>query len=269
MATKEEIQSMVQQQGHTLTKEEVTQQLIDMQKSRITLLEGNISSILNLSALVITSLALLGGIIVWLVRRSFLSKLELVEAQLVEMKGIKDKTISKVESARELNNNLNLAIREAQDLHISLNKSKSDFDDKAKKIDRLWKYADFIELKGSRIEIIRAFEREVIKSKRLISGLEFLLKGNLPNYIEAHERATEIFGENVSVADPNETILEKLSFYKECLEDTENDFWEEAEIDLEWENYEDRETLEDPLYDIFKDWEGYFKRIKKFNDFIK
>ncbi|MCM3716056.1 hypothetical protein M3202_18550 [Alkalihalobacillus oceani] len=131
---------MVQQQEHTLTKEEVTQQLIDTQKLRIAMLEGNISALLSLLAVIIAVLTLFGGIFVWVSRRAFSSKVEEVEKRLDEMKQLKNEAITKIETVRELSSNLNVAIREAEDLQISLNKSKSAFNEETERMDQLRKY---------------------------------------------------------------------------------------------------------------------------------
>ncbi|WP_373233163.1 hypothetical protein [Cohnella sp.] len=270
MATKEELQAMVQQQGHTLTKEEITQQLIDTQKSRIAMLEGNINALLSLLAVIVAVLTLFGGIFVWVSRRAFSSKLEEVEKRLDEMKQLKNEAITKMETVRELSSNLNVAIREAQDLQISLNKSKTAFDEETERIDQLGKYVNFLELKASRSEIIRTFENDVNQSIRLISDLEYWLEGTLPNYGYALVKVTEVFGENVTKEGSDETIQEKLSYNTKSLKEIEDSFWKQAARRLEWEDYADKDTDEfiDPLNDSFEEWKSTYKDIKKVHGII-
>lgn len=133
IVSKNEIQEMIQNQEENPRLEEITQQLIDTQKSRIAILEGNISALLTLLGVIVAVLTLFGGIFVWVSRNAFSSKVEEVEKQVREMKKLKDETTTKIEAVRELSSNLNVAIREAQDLHISLNKSQSTFNDETKR----------------------------------------------------------------------------------------------------------------------------------------
>lgn len=270
MATKDELQVMLQQQGHTLTKEEITQQLIDTQKSRITMLEGNISALLSLLAVIVAVLTLFGGIFVWVSRRAFSSKVEEVEKRLDEMKQLKNEAITKIETVRELSSNLNVAIREAEDLQISLNKSKSVFDEETERISQLGKYVEFLELKISRSEIFRIFENDVNQSTRLISELEYWLEGTLPNYGHALVKVTGILGENVTKEGPDETIQEKLSYYIKSLKEIESSFEKHAAIPLEWVDYADKDSEDfiDPLNDTLEEWENSFKYIKKVHGII-
>ncbi|MGD6831856.1 hypothetical protein ACQCT5_06810 [Sutcliffiella halmapala] len=270
MVTKDELQVMVQQQGNTLTKEEIIQQLIDTQKSRIAMLEGNISALLSLLAVIVAVLTLFGGIFVWVSRRAFSSKVEEVEKRLDEMKQLKNEAITKMETVRELSSNLNVAIREVQDLQISLNKSKSAFDEETERINLLGKYVEFLELKVSRSEIFRTFENDVNQSTRLISELEYWLEGTLPNYGHALVKVTEVLGKNVTKEGPDETIQEKLCYYTKSLKEIESSFRKQAVIPLEWVDYVDKDTEDftDPLNDTFKEWENSYKYIKKVHGII-
>ncbi|MGG3805337.1 hypothetical protein [Metabacillus fastidiosus] len=270
MATKDELRVMLQQQGDNLTKEEITQQLIDNQKSRIEILEGNISSLLSLLAIIVAVLTLFGGIFVWISRRAFSSKVGEVETKLNEMKQLKNEAITKMETVRELNVNLNLAIREAQDLQINLNKSRSAFEEETERINQLGKYIEFLELKVSRPEHIRTFDNNVNQSKSLISKLEYWLEGTLPNYEYALLKVTEVLGQNVIKEGPDETIQDKLSYYTESLKEKESSFREEAERPLKWEDYvdKDREDFIDPLNDIIIDWEKSYDYIKEVHGII-
>lgn len=268
MATKEELQTMVQQPGNTLTKEEITQQLIDTQKTRIAILEGNINALLSLLAVIVAVLTLFGGIFVYVSKKTFSSKVEEVEIRINEMKRLHIEALTKIDTVRELNSNLNVAIREAQDLHISLNKSKSAFDNEAEEINQLWNYVRFIELKASRPEIVRKFDNKVSQSNRLISELENWLEGTLPNYRFALIKVSEVFGKNVIKDEAVETILDKLSYYKESLKKNENDFWKQAAVSLEWEDYEEKGNFIDPLDDSFIDWESTYEDINKVHGII-
>lgn len=270
ITTKEELQVMVQQQGNTLTKEEITQQLIDTQKSRMAMLEGNISALLSLLAVIVAVLTLFGGIFVWVSRRAFSSKVEVVEKRLDEMKQLKNEAITKMETVRELSSNLNVAIREAQDLQISLNKSKSAFDEETERINQLGKYVGFLELKVSRAEIFRTFEDDVNHSISLLSELKYWLEGTLPNYESALLKVTEVLGKMVTKSEPDETILEKLSYYTKSLKEIESVFRVQVAIPLEWVNYADKDTDDfiDPLNDIFETWEESYNCIKKVHGII-
>ncbi|OBY77991.1 hypothetical protein BBG47_18790 [Paenibacillus sp. KS1] len=270
LATKEELQVLVQEQGYTLTKEEITQQLIDTQKSRIAILEGNINALLSLLAVIIAVLTLFCGIFVWVSRRAFSSKVEEVEKRHDEMKQLKNEAITKMETVRELSSYLNVSIREAQDLQISLNKSKSAFYEEIERINQLGQYVNFLELKVTRSEIIRTFVNEVNQSIKLISDLDYWLEGTLPNYGHALIKVTEVFGENVIKEGSDETIQEKLSYCLKSLKEIEDSFWKHAEISLEWEEYADKDTDDfiDPLNDTFEEWESTYKDITKVHGII-
>jgi len=267
LATKEELQSLVQQQGRTLTKEEITQQLIDTQKTRIAMLEGNINALLSLLAVIVAVLTLFGGIFVYVSRRAFSSKVEEVEKRLDEMKQLKSEVISKMETVKELNSNLNVVIREAQDLQISLNKSKITFEEETEGIGQLRKYVGFVELKASRSEIIRTFQSHVNELKRLLSELEYWLEGTLPNYNIALENVTEILG---TVYGPDETIQAKIRYSINSLNVIENAFILQATRPLEWEIYADRDNDDfiDPLTEIIAEWERSYEDIKRVHGVI-
>ncbi|MDH6373750.1 hypothetical protein M2444_005593 [Paenibacillus sp. PastF-3] len=269
MATKEELQTMGQLPGDTLTKEEITQQLIDTQKSRIAILEGNINALLSLLAVIVAGLTLFGGIFVWISKKTFSSKVEEVELRLNQMKQLHNESITKIETVRELNSNLNVAIREAQDLHITLSKSKRAFDEEAEGIKQLRNYVGFLELKASRPEIIRIFENNVNQSNKFIFELVYWLEGTVPLARSVLLKATSVLGENLTKAD--EKIQDKLSFYEKSLKENEDKFWEHAANPLNWEDYEeiDIDDFEDPLNGILNDWEEYNKVIKKLHDIIK
>ncbi|MDH6674926.1 hypothetical protein M2277_005625 [Paenibacillus sp. LBL] len=268
MVTKEGLKEIVEQQGKSLTKEELTQQLIDTQKSRIQLLEGNFNALLSFLAVIIAVITLFGGIFVWISRKTFSSKVDEVENRLDEMKKLKNETVTKMEAVRELSSNLNVAIREAQDLQISLNKSKILFEQETERINLLGKYVEFLELKIARPELIRTFEENRNESKRLISELEYWLAGTLPNYGFALTKVTEVLGENVIKED--ETIQDKLSHYKEVLEEYEATFWKVAATPLEWENYEDEDIKDysDPLQEKSNNWKSVYENIKKVHGII-
>ncbi|MEK4159440.1 MULTISPECIES: hypothetical protein [Paenibacillus] len=268
MVTKEDLQTMVQQPGDTLTKEEITQQLIDTQKTRIAILEGNINALLSLIAVIVAGLTLFGGMFVWISKRTFSSKVEEVETKLIEMKQLNNEALTKVETVRELNSNLNMAIREAQDLHVELYNSKRAFDEATEEIDLLRNYVVFLELKASRSEIFRKFENKVNQYNSLIYELENWLVGTLPNYGDALKKVTKIFGENVIKDGSDETILEKLSYYKESLKENEDDFWKQAAVTLEWIDYEEKDNFIDPLNDSFLDWESTYEDIEKVHSII-
>lgn len=265
MVTKEDLKDIVGQQGKSLTKEELTQQLIDTQKSRIQLLEGNFNALLSLLAVIIAVITLFGGIFVWISRKTFSSKVDEVEKRLDEMKRLKDETVTKLEAVRELSSNLNVAIREAQDLQISSNQSKILFEKETERINQLGKYVSFLELRISRPEIIRTFENKRSESIKILSELEYWLAGTLPNYGFALTRVTEVtnMGED-------ETIQEIIDHYKEGLDEYETDFWEETTIPLEWEDYEDKNNREfiDPLEEVLNDWIGEYDNIKKIHGII-
>ncbi|OXT15841.1 hypothetical protein B9K06_18840 [Bacillus sp. OG2] len=270
MATKDELQAIVQQQGGNLTKEEITQQLIDNQKSRISILEGNISSLLSLLAVIVAGLTLFGGIFVWVSRSAFSSKVEEVEKKLDEMIQLKNETITMMEKVRELNINLNSAVREAQDLQINLNKSRSAFEKETERISQLGNYTEFLELKITRTELIRTFDFNVNQSKSLISELENWLEGTLPNYDYALSKITEVLGQNVTKTGPDETIQEKLSYYTKSLREEESFFRKQAELPLQWEDYMDmdREDFIDPLANPYGEWANYYNYIKKVHGII-
>ncbi|MDC0764191.1 hypothetical protein POF51_26070 [Brevibacillus sp. AG] len=271
LATKEELQTLVQQQGRTLTKEEITQQLIDTQKTRIAMLEGNINALLSLLAVIVAVLTLFGGIFVYVSRIAFSSKVEEVEKRLDEMKQLKNEAITKMETVKELSSNLNVVIREVQDLQISLNKSEIAFEKGTERMNQLGKYVGFVELTVSRLEILRTFENHVNESKRLHSELESWLADTLLDYDVALENVTEILGANVIDNGPDETIQDKLSYTSNSLKEMENAFWEQAKRPLNWVNYADLtlDDFTDPLADILEEWESYFEDLKKVHWIIK
>lgn len=225
---------------------------------------------MSLLAVIVAGLTLFGGIFVWISKKTFSSKVEEVELRLNEMKQLHDETLTKIETVRELNSNLNVATREVQDLHISLNKNRSAFENEVERINQLWNYARFVELKATRPEIIRIFENNVKESIKLISELECWLKGTLPSYRNALVMVTKVFGENVIKYDPDETILEKLSYFTETLKENEDDFWKEAAISLESEDYEDKDpdNFEDPLSEALLEWQSIYMRIEKVHGII-
>ncbi|MGX4670572.1 hypothetical protein JNUCC74_15520 [Cerasibacillus sp. JNUCC 74] len=270
IVSKNEIQEMIQNQEENPRLEEITQQLIDTQKSRIAILEGNISALLTLLGVIVAVLTLFGGIFVWVSRNAFSSKVEEVEKQVREMKKLKDETTTKIEAVRELSSNLNVAIREAQDLHISLNKSQSTFNDETKRINELARYISFLELKVSRYDILYRFEIGVSQSEKLISDLKYWLEGTLPNYNYALMKVTEALGSNVTKAGNEETILDKLNYYINSLMEEESSIRENAAISLEWIDYVDLkiDDYDDPLEADFIDWEHSFNYIQKVHQII-
>lgn len=271
LATKEELQSMVQLQGSALTKEQITQELLNAQRLRISMLEGNFSALLSLLGVIVAVLTLFGGIFVWISRRAFSSKVEEVEKRLDEMKQLRNEVITKMETARELNSNLNMVVREAQELQINLNKSKSTFDKETKRINQLRKYVNFVELRASRSEIIFSFQKSVQESVELTSNLEVRLAGELPNYGFALVKVTEVLGGNVTKAGSDETIQEKIDYYIRLLKEHEESFWEEASIPLNWVSFVDSKSSDftDPLDSRYKEWQYSFKLIKKVHDIIE
>ncbi|MEK4715825.1 hypothetical protein [Sporosarcina sp. FSL K6-5500] len=270
MVSKNELQEMVRKQENYLTKEEITQQLIETQKSRIAILEGNITALLTLLAVIVAILTLFGGIFVWISRSAFSSKVEEVEKHLSEMKQLKDETTTKIEVVRELSNNLNVAIRETQDLHASLNKSERAFNDETKRINQLGMYISFLELKVSRFGSLYKLEIGVRHSRKIISELEYWLEGTLPNYDYALIKVTEVLGSGLTKKGIDETIQDKLSYYKKSLMEEEISIRKEAAIPLEWLDYVDLkiDEYEDPLEDDFGEWEVSYNCIQKMHSII-
>lgn len=269
MVTKEDLSEFATGPGQLLTREEITQVLIDMQKKRIELLEGNFNALLQLLGLIIGVLTLFAGIFVWFSRRAFSSKVEEVEKHLAEMKQLKNETIVKMEAVRELNSNLNVALREVHDLQINFNKSKISFDDGTERIKQLAKYVSYLELVASRPEFIRNFEREVTNINGLISEIEYWLRGELPNYQHALIRIHSALGHYAK--HENETIQDKLDYYKDCLQEIENDFWNNSVESFEWTDYEDKDPDDfiDPLHEFWIEWISYYNRIKEMHGIIE
>lgn len=125
-------------------------------------------------------------------------------------------------------------------------------------------------MKVSRSEILRTFENRLNQSTRLISQLEDWLEGTLPNYKQALGKVTEILGKNVTKEGADETIQEKLSYSLDYLKENESHFWEQAEKNLKWADFEDMDTEDyiDPLSAKFEEWEESYKKIEKVHGII-
>lgn len=271
IATKDELEEIINQQEQPLTEAEITQQLINNQRSRISILEGNISALLSLLGIIVAILTLFGGIFVWFSRRTFSFKVEEVEKRHEEIKQLKDEVSTKLEISKELNSNLNAGLRELQDLKLNLTKSERSFVNETERIEQLRRYILYLELKVSRSENLAKFEKRIVHSKKIISDIDYWLEGTLPNPGYALLKVNEVLGENVTKDGTHETIEEKLSYYKDSLNEDESDFWEEASIPLEWRDYEDLDTEEftDPLNDSIEDWEYTYSKIKKVHGILR
>lgn len=268
MAKKEDIEKLLEQEGTTLTKEELTQRVIDSQKTRIGILEGNINSILALLGAILALITLLGGILAYFLKKNIISKVDLIEERYEDMKLIKSDVQKESANLQDLSSQFAVQLREVQNLHISLNQAQLLFEQNRKEIGELKHYVSFVELLASRTEIIRAFNSRVRESQEIITELNTWLSGTLPNYKYAQIKANKIFGENVTRMDSDEGIEEKLKYTISNMQECENQFEQWSGYPLSYIDYVDVDEMEDPLQDIVNNWSSIYENVIKLHEII-
>lgn len=267
---KQDIITLRQQQGTPLTQEQLSQQLISAQQTRIGVLEGNITSLLGLIGAIIAILAFAGTVFSFYIRRLFIAKVDEVEQQYRHIVILKNDVLKESDKVSDLKKELNSAVREVKEVQYNLDKSKLAFDQKSERIDDLDKLVNFVDLKCSRIEMINTFKETLKTADAQIAELNYWLEGTLPHLQLAQDKATQIFGANVTRMADDEKIEEKLSHYVKELKSFEKRFWEETEIPLKLEDFEDSEPggMKDPLNDPLFQWNGYYTPITKMYNVI-
>lgn len=266
MATKEELQKLAQQQGTPMTQEELSQQLINAQKTRIGVLEGNISSLLTFMGVLLALFGAGSALFAYWNRKTFAQKVVQVELRYDEIKQLKSAVLVESGRVNDLKKELESALRVIEDLQRTLQKSKLDFDQKSEQLDEINGMLNFVNTKASRPDVRRSFTQEIEAADMKISELNSWLEGTLPHPNLAQQKALEIFGENVTVISPDESIEQKLSFFVDNVKQAEKRFRDQSQIGLTRQDYENYEG--DPIHESIDEWRDFFDPIDRMHGVV-
>ncbi|MEC0259725.1 hypothetical protein [Paenibacillus lautus] len=251
---------------NVLTDKEVMQQLIDLQSDRIGLLQGNISSILNIIATLVAILAFLGFCYGYWLKKQLAEKLEDAERIQDEIKIDKEEIIRSMNEATALKKDLRNSINEVDELNRELSKQKLLYEETIENVERLRKYIVFQDVKIKRLTVLGQFFhlRE--------DAAQVLKKLDTPDHkIWYTEPNLQYKIQKVTGSKPDEHILETIEYYIKHLEAEEANVWKAAKYELEFDDFEDEDYDEnfDDFLSFFEDWESYYDDLKRILEMVE
>jgi uncharacterized membrane protein len=256
--TKDELDKLLEEfeEKNGPTKQEMQQLLIEIQKDKIGLLQGNISSILALIGVIIAVITLLAGAFgVWLNDRFTKRYQEIttmkgeIEEKKKQIDNVKSEVIQKEIEIMDIVENLKMLISEQE-------KSLQNLKDKLEMNKDIVDYLKYVELLVEREKVIREFKELKEKVKDAITNiLDYKSKGLiLPEHL----------------SDPTE-----LDYLLNCLEKEEENFIEESNKEIDYQYFltyildDNDNEVENSLKNIYSDYEGYYNSLKRILELVK
>lgn len=256
-----------------LSNAELINQLLEMKDDRIGLLEGNISSLLGLLAVVFAVIAVIAIFIGWYLSKRFDDQLKAVENIKEDVRNEKDeiKTIS-----RE-NENLLIQIRKTHQLlsetEHELSNTKQLFKVKTEDMDRLRVYMQYLEYLNTNHKVVLDYFIERDKFNKVMEELE----GYKQSEFIHHSRVVLKVKEELGIYNDNkETVEDKINYLYSVVLEEENQL--KAEIKKFKPEYEDfydsliYEAVSEPHSDLkakYGDWEHTIGELKVILNWIK
>lgn len=265
----ERILEKFEEQG--LTREELSQQILEMKEDKIKLLEGNITWILGIAALLLVLFGTVFTIIsfVWKsgIKREFDTKISDIQTIGTQVEKDRKKVENDAFKIEENRQELKQLKRDFEENIILLKESKNKFEEKVNELNEMQIFYDFIEYKISEIEAVTTYNLLRMESIRICNRIRLYIEGELEIVNEQHVLIRFYKKVKPYVTADNETIADIFHYYEERLQNHEDDISKKILKELDFKKYiiltDGGETeVESDLIASIEEWKGYLNVIR-------
>ncbi|WHY86061.1 hypothetical protein QNH39_26395 [Neobacillus novalis] len=241
-----------------LTNAELNDIITQLKNDRIGLLEGNISSLLGLMAVLFAAVAVIAILIGWYLRRRFDDQLNKVESIKDEIKNEKDEIKRITSESDDLASQIRQTKAFLKEKENDILGIKQLFKVKMEDIDQIRPYMQYLEYMIQNHKVILDYIVERNQLEKLMSKLEGFKQTPYIN----HSRVILKVGQELGVfIDPNETIEDKINYLFKSANESEKDLIEEIKkFNLKFVDFYDSlvsDGVSEPHSDIdafYHDW---------------
>lgn len=274
--SREEVEELLKKNSEEYEKK-LLESKLDTQIEKNNVLEGNISAILGLLAVIIAVVVAILSI-VWIVFERRIKNN--IGSKLDEVKILKTSVDDVAKEMRDRHNEINQSYSKIKTLEEDVQKSNANYKEFTKEkieiiesIDGLRKYITYLEVRCLESEWSIKFFAEKENRYRIITELKSLIE------ISLNERAKAIalvkiqrkLGTNITDDDSN--LLNIYNYYVKCIEEEEREYLEKIDIFYEYKEYlrdaDGDEEYSSDLKSNYNNWDGYMNDLEILYDIVK
>ncbi|MEV5028488.1 hypothetical protein [Paenibacillus sp. LPE1-1-1.1] len=257
-----------------LTEKELKDEIINMQKEKIGLLQGNISYLIGLVGAIIALLAFAGWLYSGALKRDFANKIEKMENLHEQIKTDKADIKRIVTDTTHISTVLINDRDSLKEMENKMSKSKDSYNESLEKIRFLNKK---IIIQDYRFERLVKFNDFLISREKVNSAINDLYSSENDAWLEEEGlllKVNKIADSVVKMKD--ETIKDKLGYYISNLHEEEQNVLKSQHNELTIEDLDSDYDLSDDAVSALTDWQGNydiiidiwetFKAYKSMND---
>ncbi|MFP7416100.1 V-type ATP synthase subunit I domain-containing protein [Priestia filamentosa] len=263
--------NQTQTDNDTVSQKDLYETLLKSKEEKISLLQGNISSVLTAIGVILAVLTIIFAAFGFWLRNEFGDKHQ-------NVKDIKNELENKLSKVTDLESELKTTKRELEDMRHILRKKEEEFFQKFNWIDSTSNFLSYLEVKDQRLLNSLKILYLKPKAEEMIEYMHEVLKLDFSSYETeetAVERVTAKFrGQPDNIKSDKEKMQEQLEEIKNNLAQEENNIQDQLKIKLQFVDVLEtdssgKETMNynDELEDICKSWVHEYNRLAKL--FIK
>jgi hypothetical protein len=244
-----------------LPEKQLRDEIINMQKDKIALLQGNISNLISFFSTIFGVLAVIAVALGFLLNRIFNTKVEAIERIHHQVKSEKEDITREMKEATQLHKVLNENREYLVDMGNKLAKSKDNYLESLEEIRYLRKK---ILLQDHKYNRLVEFNNFLILKERAQVYIRELMDPKNTNLLSDENLLMEVnkFAENV-VTTKNETIMDKLEYFISKLNEKEKNVLDSQHLELSIADLDSDGDLHDDAISSIGDWKGFFDDIKQ------
>ncbi|MCF7625530.1 hypothetical protein CQ056_28410 [Peribacillus simplex] len=274
--SKNDVENVVKKwDENTLTKQELSEQIIEMKDDRIKLLEGNITWILAIASILLVLFGAAFTTISFLWRNSIIKEFDqrIGEINTVSNNVDNDRKIVEREAVKisDTLQELKQVKRDLDENQRLLLDSRKIFNEEKENIESYWMYSKFMDHRIECIEAIKKYNFLKIEAKNICDSILDYIEGNKiinePHVLQRISKKNLMYDEGDKVSDI-------FRHYYNGLKEEEDNIIGGAQEDLSWEDYiiateHGEEEIHSLLIDDFNDWKDYLNSLKVILDCIE
>ncbi|MFD1385579.1 hypothetical protein ACFQ4Z_02110 [Oceanobacillus oncorhynchi subsp. oncorhynchi] len=257
----------------SLSSTELINQLLEMKDDRIGLLEGNISSLLSLLAVIFTVIAVIAIFIGWYLRKRFDDQLGVVENIREEVRNEKNEIKTITRKSENLAFQISQTHKFLSETEHEVSNMKQLFIVKTEDIDQLKVYLQYLEYLNSNHKIVLDYFVERDQFNIMMDELE----GYKQSEFIHHSRVVLKVKEELGIYNNNEeTVVDKINYLYSAVQEEEKKLQVEIKkFKFEYEEFYDSflyEGTSEPHSDLiakYIDWKYTLEQLEIILNWIK
>lgn len=271
---KNDVESIVEKwDNNTLTKQELSDQIIEMKDDRIKLLEGNITWILAIASILLVLFGAVFTIIsfVWRnnIKKEFdqrIGEINRVGSNVDNDRKIVEREAVKISDTLQEIKQVKRDLEENQRLLLD---SRKLFNEEKDNIESFRMYMKFMNHRIERIETVKKYNFLKIEAKNICDSILDYIEGNkIINETHVLLRISK------RVKHEGDKVSDIFRYYYNCLKEEEENIIQGAPEDLSWKDYlistnHGKEEIHSKIIDDFNDWKNYLDKLKVILDCIE